>query len=1205
MINRARRSEHQRTTNINDSYHRLYQKLNAQQLENVGNYQIVKQIGEGSFGKVYMAIHKLTKTKVVLKSGSKIDPNIIREIYFHKQAFHENITRLYEVIVTETTVYLAIEYCPKGELFDHFIEKKCLFSFKEIKSIFSQIVSAVFYIHSLNISHRDLKLENILIDKKNNCKLSDFGFSRDCFKNTCLKTICGTHVYMAPELLLINNAKSPISSYNGLKIDMWALGIILYTFLYGEMPFDEDDEDIIKDKIINAEPNYSLRKVIPKSSTPSFPTSPASIASSSSIAVAEYSLYQNNSAGVPQEAVELCQMLLQKDPSKRPNSLEIVLKHPFLEPYGTKALKYCTNQIIFTKNFTSMQFQTYFEKHLLKHLKRIGFDTKRVKDSVINRKCDQLDAIWYLLLEKENKREKLKEKFRQLDKDRREKNGSISGLIGSGKRLGQIRNSLTKESIAKSMSNKNLDSEKSSESLKPAKSVNKATTTPIKITDNKSAISDNYSPLHIQKVVTRLSASSNSSKGGGISTSLENSSSLKFPNDVHIKKERIEESINESPVQFRGTFGGSTVSTNIDSKSPRNTDQRSTHNEDPNSSIESKDPFLKVDKQQQSNTTNTHSHANTHNTRARSATSGSRKASLGNLSNQLRKLSVDDISKHKSKAFIDKLKFWIHKAGHSNDSSEALNGSSRKSDKLSTSTSKKSDDSQQESLSSQAKSRNDTDIKITFINKSENMKLKHQKSFSASDAIENHKTFLISHAPESKNTDADGNTTFSNDNVASIDDKTPSNNASNITSSNDGQNGNSAIQNELNITKTTSKSSLGEKLESPRGKTSRSVSDQSIKLVRPAVSRSNPNTSNSSNNIIFDKTSLTGAASRNTSGGTNARPRPGSMVSTYSTYSQVSDLSQLSFNETVLSMDTPTYSNFNTGSGSNVNNQPSSSSGSAKLKFGGTGGSAGGATGFGNSSITKSKRSSGQISSASYSPSTSEQSSRKSSFYDYSTGSLNYRSNSPDPFSGDSRYNVVNQTFLKLNGGMPDSPTQPNQHQQGLRLFAVHSAKNGVLPSAVANGHGHGHGTGSIQSISASSSSSSAVTAKGSSSSIAGGNGASGGASSVSGGVTRGRSRNDMLSDNRYSTRRKSPLGSPYSNYGIGLSNFKAFGSNINKKRKDNSMKKKPIIEEEEVESFNNSIHDKNDAANIMGSDSQDAETSTAKDNNYGIISDN
>lgn len=206
------------------SYDKLYSQFSSDELSEIGNYKISKFIGEGSFGKVYLATHRLTHQKVVLKTGNKRDPNVVREVFYHRQFDFPYITKLYEVIVTESRVWMVLEYCSGHELYEHLLKEQRL-SLEESKKLFSQIASAVYYAHELKCVHRDLKLENVLLDGNGHAKLTDFGFTREMATRSQLETICGTTVYMAPELI-------ERKCYDGFKVDIWSLGIILYTMIY-------------------------------------------------------------------------------------------------------------------------------------------------------------------------------------------------------------------------------------------------------------------------------------------------------------------------------------------------------------------------------------------------------------------------------------------------------------------------------------------------------------------------------------------------------------------------------------------------------------------------------------------------------------------------------------------------------------------------------------------------------------------------------------------------------------------------------------------------------------------------------------------------------------------------------------------------------------------------------------------------------------
>jgi len=172
---------------------------------------------------------------------------------------------LYEVIVTESLVWLVLEYCPgnyfilwwnalgsyhTGDELYNYLTNNGPIEPSKVQKIFTQLVGAVSYVHSKSCVHRDLKLENILLDKHGDVKLCDFGFTREYEgKSSYLQTWCGTVCYSAPEML-------KGEKYAGEKVDVWSLGIILYALLCGELPFDEDDETVTKMKILKEEPKF-------------------------------------------------------------------------------------------------------------------------------------------------------------------------------------------------------------------------------------------------------------------------------------------------------------------------------------------------------------------------------------------------------------------------------------------------------------------------------------------------------------------------------------------------------------------------------------------------------------------------------------------------------------------------------------------------------------------------------------------------------------------------------------------------------------------------------------------------------------------------------------------------------------------------------------------------------------------------------------
>lgn len=163
----------------------------------------------GAYGKVRMGVHRLTGTRVAIKQIPKaMSASLTREIHHHRQLHHPHVTQLYEVIATENNIWLVTELCSGGELFDYLAEKGRLTE-DETRLLFGQLCLAVAYVHEKGIVHRDLKLENVLLDEHCRVKLGDFGFTREFERGILLETFCGTTGYASPEMLLSQKYLGP------------------------------------------------------------------------------------------------------------------------------------------------------------------------------------------------------------------------------------------------------------------------------------------------------------------------------------------------------------------------------------------------------------------------------------------------------------------------------------------------------------------------------------------------------------------------------------------------------------------------------------------------------------------------------------------------------------------------------------------------------------------------------------------------------------------------------------------------------------------------------------------------------------------------------------------------------------------------------------------------------------------------------------
>lgn len=226
-------------------------------------YQISKRLGKGACGEVYLIFDKMTcRPYAVKKIDKDAEPNkkrsltdeskIKSELNILRTLKHPCVISLHEIVETDDAVYIVLEYMEGGDLANVILSNQGLKEI-EVKYLFYQICFAVQYLHDNEVTHRDLKPDNILlktISHNTLIKLSDFGLSKMMGETSFMKTICGTPLYVAPEVL------DRAVYYYDKQVDIWSLGVILFYMLGQELPF-RSDEKIPREQILNADYNFA------------------------------------------------------------------------------------------------------------------------------------------------------------------------------------------------------------------------------------------------------------------------------------------------------------------------------------------------------------------------------------------------------------------------------------------------------------------------------------------------------------------------------------------------------------------------------------------------------------------------------------------------------------------------------------------------------------------------------------------------------------------------------------------------------------------------------------------------------------------------------------------------------------------------------------------------------------------------------------
>ena len=324
-------------------------------IKQIGNYILGVELGSGAFGKVVLGKHIITGENVAIKLLDKMILNqtpedyelVKNEMTILKLVKHKYIIQLYEILQTPNHIFIAMEYCDGKDIMDYILSRNFLTELDALK-YFQQLINALFYLHSQNIAHRDIKIDNILLDRNKNLKLIDFGLSTKYSDDKLLDQPCGTIVYSAPEVL-------EGKPYHGMLADVWSSGIVLYGMLSGYLPFSDNDDNVNKQLIIEG----------------------------------KYEMPENISPC----AKDLLKHMLDINPMTR-YTLQDIKEHPWFN----------MNDFFLIQGIIIGYHKIPVDENILDLCEFFNFNKNKVRNSVITNKFDSGSALYYLLIRQRNKK---------------------------------------------------------------------------------------------------------------------------------------------------------------------------------------------------------------------------------------------------------------------------------------------------------------------------------------------------------------------------------------------------------------------------------------------------------------------------------------------------------------------------------------------------------------------------------------------------------------------------------------------------------------------------------------------------------------------------------------------------------------------------------------------------------------------------------
>ena len=359
----------------------------------IGNYVLKRQIGKGSFATVWRAEHKLAKLPVAIKiianaslATEDSQTRFVREVNLIKQMDHPFISKLFEVIKTPKYTYLVMEYAENGSILTY-VNSHGRLPEKQARRYFSQLISALEYLHDEKlVAHRDLKAENVLLDRNLNIRVIDFGLSNSFTEEAPeLTTACGSPAYASPEMV----RGQPYTK----AADVWSSGVLLYAMVTGQLPFDDENMQRLLQKIAFTEPQY-----------PSY---------------------------LSPQLVDLLRKVMMKNPDARATIAKIK-SHPWFSQSEYSQLL----QLQFSTD--DQWLVSGVDKEIVDEIATFGVDTKALSQSLICGEYNELTAI-YLIMRRSKITDKIKDMMDEMNEGTANKSllrqGSSAQMAGGERNL--------------------------------------------------------------------------------------------------------------------------------------------------------------------------------------------------------------------------------------------------------------------------------------------------------------------------------------------------------------------------------------------------------------------------------------------------------------------------------------------------------------------------------------------------------------------------------------------------------------------------------------------------------------------------------------------------------------------------------------------------------------------------------------------------